>query len=152
MIGTFPIVIRKRKFIILIIDNFIKWIEIESLIIITYQKVTNFLYKSIIWKYEISCVIINNNGKWFDSKRFKEFCVDLGIEIRFSSRAYPWTNWLAKLVNKIILQVLKKKSWMNLRDCGSKNSLKLYRRIGKYIRIQQMRPFSSYPLVWLCFF
>lgn len=48
------------------------------------------------------------NGKQFDSKEFREFYEELGIEQRFTSVAYPQTNGTTEVTNRTILQGLKR--------------------------------------------
>ena len=53
--------------------------------------------------------LISDNGLQFDSRAFREFCSDLGIENRYSTPAYPQNNGQAKATNKVIVNGLKKR-------------------------------------------
>ncbi|XP_064966968.1 uncharacterized protein LOC135613882 [Musa acuminata AAA Group] len=48
-------------------------------------------------------------GEHFTGKRFREFCANHGIQLRFSSVAYPQTNGLAEVTNRSILDGLKRR-------------------------------------------
>lgn len=61
ILGPFPIVVSQKKFIVATIDYFIKWVEAEPLAIITYQKMINFVKKSIVCKLGALKIIITNN-------------------------------------------------------------------------------------------
>ena len=52
--GSFPTVIRQLKFLVVGIDYFTKWVEVEALTTITEKNVRNFVWKNIICKYETS--------------------------------------------------------------------------------------------------
>ena len=44
------------------IDYFTKWVEAELLTKITQQNVKNFVWKSIICKFEVPRVLVSDNG------------------------------------------------------------------------------------------
>lgn len=69
ILGLFLTSTGQRKFIIMEVDYFSKWVEAESLAIITYQKIIDFIYKSIVCRFGILKMIIVDNGKQFDSKK-----------------------------------------------------------------------------------
>ena len=52
---------------------------------------------------------MTDNGKLFDNDKFKTFCSELGINLRFTSVAYPQTNGQTEVTNCIIMQGLKKR-------------------------------------------
>ena len=53
--------------------------------------------------------LISDNGLQFDSRAFRDFCRDLGIMNRYSTPAYPQSNGQAEVVNKTILNGLKRR-------------------------------------------
>ena len=54
-------------------------------------------------------ILIWDNGFQFDSKSFKRYCCDLGITNGYSTPAYPQGNGQVEIVNKIIVNGLKKR-------------------------------------------
>ena len=54
-------------------------------------------------------MLISDNGLQFDSKMFRNYCGELGINNRYSTPAYPQGNGQAEAVNKVILSGLKKR-------------------------------------------
>ena len=54
-------------------------------------------------------MLILDNGLQFDSKAFRKYCFDLGIRNRYSTPAYPQGNGQAEVVNKVIMNRLKKR-------------------------------------------
>ena len=59
----FPIVIRQLKFLVVGIDYFTKWVEVEALATITEKNVQNFVWRNIICRYGILRVLVSNNRK-----------------------------------------------------------------------------------------
>ena len=55
------------KFILVAIDYFTKWVEVEALATITEAKVQGFVWKNIICRFEIPQAIISDNGRQFGS-------------------------------------------------------------------------------------
>ena len=54
-------------------------------------------------------MLISDNGLQFDSKMFREYCGELGITNRYSTPAYPQSKGQAEVVNKVIINWLKKR-------------------------------------------
>ena len=68
--GPFPLGKKQLRFLIVVIDYFIKWVEVELVMTIIEAKVTSFMWKNIIWRFGVPCVIILDNGKQFDNPKF----------------------------------------------------------------------------------
>nr|AAX95295.1 Reverse transcriptase (RNA-dependent DNA polymerase), putative [Oryza sativa Japonica Group]ABA92634.2 retrotransposon protein, putative, Ty3-gypsy subclass [Oryza sativa Japonica Group] len=60
-------------------------------------------------KCEMPKEFITDNGKQFDSDKFREMCEGLNLEIRFASVAHPQSNRVAERTNGKILEALKKR-------------------------------------------
>ena len=58
-------------------------------------KVTSFVWKNIICRFEVLRDIILDNGKQFDNPKFQNFCQDLGVENHYSSLRHPRANYHA---------------------------------------------------------
>nr|MCH9869276.1 reverse transcriptase-like protein [Serratia marcescens] len=109
LLGPFPQATGQRKFLIVAIDYFTKWVEAEALAKITEDKIEKFFYRQVICRFGLPCTLITDNGKQFDNTKFSNFCRTWGIDHRFTSVAHPQTNGLAEVTNRTILQGLKKK-------------------------------------------
>ena len=88
-----PLLIGKGqcRFIVVGVDYFTKWVEVEPLATITEQKVRNFVWRSIICRFGIPKSLVSDNGKQFDNPKFRDFCAELGIKNYYSS-AVQWTS------------------------------------------------------------
>ena len=50
---------------------------------------------------------IFDNGRQFDSRKFKEFCTELGIQNHYSSPRHPQANGQIEVTNRIFLKLIK---------------------------------------------
>jgi len=62
ILGLFPLGTRQMKFLMVGIDYFTKWVEVESLAKIMQQNVKNFVYKNIVCRFGVPRVLISDNG------------------------------------------------------------------------------------------
>ncbi|XP_074355747.1 uncharacterized protein LOC141695398 [Apium graveolens] len=92
-----------RKFIVVTIDYFTKWIEAKALAKITTKQIAQFLWENVICRYGIPRILVMDNGKQFDNAEFREYCDDNSIELRFTSVTHPQANGKAEVANRIIL-------------------------------------------------
>lgn len=99
----------QRKFLIVAIDYFTKWIEAEPLAKIGETNVVGFAWKSIVCRFGVPRSFITDNGTQFNGQGFRDFCNEWGIKLKFASVAHPKCNGLAEAANKCILQALRKK-------------------------------------------
>uniref|UniRef100_A0A2N9ILK1 Integrase catalytic domain-containing protein n=1 Tax=Fagus sylvatica TaxID=28930 RepID=A0A2N9ILK1_FAGSY len=63
----------------------------------------------VITRFGIPRAVLSDNGTQFEGKLFKGFCSDLGIRNFFSSSGYPQANGQAEVLNKVILDGIKKR-------------------------------------------
>jgi transposase InsO family protein len=84
------------KFAIEAIEYFSRWVEAEPLGTITAAAVQKFVWKNIVCRFGVPKEFITDNGKQFDSGKFKEMCEGLNLQIRFASVAHPQLNGAAE--------------------------------------------------------
>ena len=89
IVGPLPQDKGQVKFLLVAIDYFTKWVEVEALATITEARIKSFVWKNIICRFGISRTIITDNGQQFDKQGFRDFCSGLGIKNQFSSPGYP---------------------------------------------------------------
>ncbi|XP_062081072.1 uncharacterized protein LOC133785873 [Humulus lupulus] len=97
------------KYVVVIVDYFTKWTDVEPLATITTKKVLDFVVKIIIFKYGILRSIFLDNRTQFESVLFTQFCEKNGILKRISSVAHQLANGKVKAVNKTLKSSIKKK-------------------------------------------
>ena len=71
--------------------------------------VKRFIWKNIVTRFGVPNVLISNNGLQFDSKTFRKYCSDMGIKNRYFTPTYPQGNGQTEVVNKVIVNGLKKR-------------------------------------------
>ncbi|KAK3032431.1 hypothetical protein RJ639_037158 [Escallonia herrerae] len=109
ILGPFPPAMAQRKFVIVAIDYFTKWVEVEAMPLITERKCEDFFWRGVVCRFGIPRVLITDNGKQFDNSTFRTFCANLSIEQHFTSVAHPQTNRQTEVTNRTLLQGIKKK-------------------------------------------
>ena len=109
IVGHFPNATRNKRYLLVSIDYFTKWVEAKPLANIRDVDAKRFIWKNIVTRFEIPQTLISDNGLKFNSKTFRRYCCDLGITNRYSTPAYPQGNGKAEAVNKIIVNGLKKR-------------------------------------------
>ena len=107
IMGPFPMAVRQLKFLVVGIDYFTKWVEVEALATITEKNIRNFVWRNIICRYEIPRVLVSDNGKQFDNNVFRDFCSKLGIKNHYSSPAHPQANGKVEVTNRSLLKIIK---------------------------------------------
>ena len=109
ILGPLPIGKGQCKFIIVAVDYFTKWAEAEPLATITEQKISNFVWRSIICKFGIPRALVSDNGKQFDNAKFRDFCAELGIKNYNTSPVHPQSNGQKKVTIRTLKAALKTK-------------------------------------------
>ena len=107
IMGPFPTAVRQLKFLVVGIDYFTKWVEVEALATITEKNVRNFVWRCIICRFGIPRVLISDNGRQFDNDSFRDFCSQLGIKNHYSSPAHPQDNGQVEVTNRSLLKIIK---------------------------------------------
>ena len=105
--GPFPMALRQLKFLVVSIDYFTKWVEVEPLATITEKNIRSFVWRNIICRYGIPRVLVSDNGKQFDNSAFRDFCSELGIKNHYSSPAHPQANGQFEVTNRSLLKIVK---------------------------------------------
>ena len=68
--GPFLLGKKQLKFLIIAINYFTKWVEVELVTMITKAKITSFVWKNTICRFGVPCVKISDNGRQFDNPKF----------------------------------------------------------------------------------
>ncbi|XP_073277672.1 uncharacterized protein [Primulina huaijiensis] len=107
IVGLFSIARAQKKFLLVAVDYFSKWVEAEPLAKITEQEVLKFLLKNIVCQFGVPRRLISDNGRQFQCKEITSWCQEMKITQFFTSVAYPQANGQTEVVNRIIVQALK---------------------------------------------
>ena len=107
--GPFPVAPTQKKFLLVEIDYFTKWVETKAFATIKDKDVMRFLWKSIICRFGIPQIIIFDNGSQFDNSSYRKFCTKLGIKNLYSLPRYWQVSGQEEATNKSLLVALKKR-------------------------------------------
>ncbi|KAL0295714.1 UNVERIFIED_CONTAM: hypothetical protein Scaly_3091200 [Sesamum calycinum] len=116
IVEPFPIATGQRKFLLVAVDYFGKWVNAELLARIPENEVLKFLWKNIICRYGLPRAIISDNDPQFQAENFK-IGVLASIQQRLTFLAYPQTNGQVEVINRILVQGIKTKL-MQAADSG----------------------------------
>ncbi|XP_021751559.1 uncharacterized protein LOC110717215 [Chenopodium quinoa] len=120
IVGPFTSATGGRKFLIVGVDYFIKWIEAEPVAKITANEVKRFIWKSIFTRFGLPMAMVFDHGSQFDCSFVKNFLSIYKVKFSYVAVRHPQSNGQAEAANKKILSALKKKVedekrlWANL--------------------------------------
>jgi len=106
--------IRGNKFAVVAIKYFTRWIEAKPLATITLESVKKFFWQNIICRFRVLRTLTVDNGKQFDSDKFKKFCKSIGTKIAFASVYHPESIGVVERANRVIFSAISK-TLFNLR-------------------------------------
>ena len=89
IIDPLPKAARNKRFLLVSIDYFTKWVEAKPLANIRDADAKKFVWRNIVTQFGVPRTLISDNRLQFDSKAFRRYCCELGITNRYSTPAYP---------------------------------------------------------------
>jgi transposase InsO family protein len=90
------------------IEYFTRWIEAKPLASITSNAVKKFFWQNIICRFGVPRILTVDNGKQFDSNKFKEFCTSVGTKLAFASVYHPKSNGAVEQANRAVFSARSK--------------------------------------------
>ncbi|KAM2012788.1 hypothetical protein ACFX1T_024599 [Malus domestica] len=84
-----PVEKGRVRYAIVAVDYFTKWAEVEPLANFTEAKIEDFVWKNILYRFDIPNAIVTDNGRQFDNNKFRMFCSKFIINLCFASPAHP---------------------------------------------------------------
>ncbi|KAL2250069.1 UNVERIFIED_CONTAM: Gag-Pol polyprotein [Sesamum indicum] len=117
IVGLFPPAQAQKKFIIVVVEYFSKWVEAEAIAEIFEREAINFIWKNIICRFGVPRILISDNGTQFQGRKITEWCKELKIVQHFTAVANLQANGKTEVTSRTILQHLKirlesKGSWV----------------------------------------
>ena len=102
-IATFA---RRNKFAVVAIEYFTRWIEAKPLATIMSGSMKKFFWQNIICRFGVPRTLTVDNGKQFDSDKFKEFYKNLGTTLAFASVYHLESNGAVERANRILFSAI----------------------------------------------
>ena len=125
IVGPLLVEVAQKKFLLVAIDYFIKWIEAETYASIKDKDVSKFVRKNIVFQFGIPQAIIADNWPQFDSIAFRTFYLELKIKNLYS------THDTFKAMDKRRQRIKPcspcwRKNWKKPKESGSMNCPNTY--------------------------
>jgi transposase InsO family protein len=70
--------------------------------------VKNFFWQNIACRFRVPRTLTVDNGKQFDSDKFKEFCTSIGTKLAFASVYHPESNGAVEQANRAVFFAISK--------------------------------------------
>lgn len=101
IMGPLPTTSRNKRFVLVIVDYFTRWVEIFPISSTTSLDITELLINQVFARYGIPKYILSDNGPQFISNLFKSFCKTLGLQQKLTANYHPQTN-MTERVNRTL--------------------------------------------------
>lgn len=82
-VGPFVKAVGHKKFLVVAVDYFTKWVEAEPLSRITEDEIMKFIWRNIFCRFGIPRILISENGTQFNGKKITDWCMEFGIRQKF---------------------------------------------------------------------
>jgi transposase InsO family protein len=105
-VGPFRTALGGYRFILVAIDKFTNWIEVQPVVKVTLEEVVKFM-QDITHRFGVPNIIITDLGTAFTGSAFWDFCQDNTIDVYYSSVAHPRCNGQVERANGMVFQALK---------------------------------------------
>ena len=101
LMGPFPSTARQKRFLLVIVDYFTRWIEVFPMRATTSIEIAEVLVNQVFTRYGLPRYILSDNGPQFVSNLFDEFCRLMAIQRKFTANYHPQTN-MTERVNRTL--------------------------------------------------
>jgi transposase InsO family protein len=118
-VGKLPRAVGGYEYLLVAIDKFTKWVEVEPIRAPTAVTAVKFL-RGIVCCFGVPNRIITDLGTQFTSKSFQDYCGELGTKICFASVAHPRSNGQVEWANAEVLRGLRTTTYDKLAGSGKK--------------------------------
>jgi transposase InsO family protein len=108
VMGPLPITLSDKRYIVVAIDHFTKWIEARALEQADAQSIVQFTHDEIICRHGTPNVITTDRGSEFDNTLFRNFLHTYQIQHRMTTAYHPQGNGQVERVNATIKNLLAK--------------------------------------------
>jgi hypothetical protein len=101
-VGHFPRVVGGYEYLLVVVDKFTKWVEVEPVRAVMAQATVKFI-RGIVSRFGVPNRIIANMGSPFTSGSFRAYCSELSTKVCFASVAHPSANCQVARANAKVL-------------------------------------------------
>ena len=106
MVGSLKGGSHKKKYLLVMVDKFTKWIEAKLVKTAESVPMIEFI-SAVVHRYGVPHSIITDNGSNFGANEVKTWCANMGIKLDYASAYHPQTNGQVKRANVLIMSGIK---------------------------------------------
>ena len=106
MVGPLKGESHKKKYLLVMVDKFTKWIEAKPVKTVESGPVIDFISR-VVHRYGVPHSIITDNGSNFTADEVKSWCGKMGIKLDYASVYHPQTNGQVERANGLIMSGIK---------------------------------------------
>ena len=106
MVGPLKGGSHNKKYLLVMVDKFTKWIEAKPVKTAESGPVIDFI-SGVVHRYGAPHSIITDNGSNFTADEVKTWCTNLGIKLDYASVYHPQTNGQVERANGLIMSGIK---------------------------------------------
>ncbi|KAK6163313.1 hypothetical protein DH2020_000177 [Rehmannia glutinosa] len=107
IVGPFPRASGQRKFLIVAVDYFSKWVEAEPVAKISESQIRSFIWKNLVSRYGWPRDLISDNGTQFQDRKIRKWLAEMKVRQHFTSVAHPQANGQVEVTNPSIVKGIK---------------------------------------------
>ena len=105
----------RKKYLLVIVSKFTKWIEAKPIKTAEAGPAIDFI-SGVVHRYGVPHNIITDYGSNFTADEVKTWCANLGIKLNYASVYHPQTNGQVECVNGLIMSVIKPRLVRSLQE------------------------------------
>lgn len=139
-LGPFVTSSKGNKYILVIIDNLTKYVQLEIAKNVNTTTTITRLGK-FIDKFGAPIRLITDRGTCFTSKKFEEFCNNHGIRHTLNSSRHPQANGMVERVNNSLIPMLQ----MNVEDNEGRDWDQVVKKIEKQMNTSVNKTTNNTP-------
>ena len=109
----------KKKYLLVMVDKFTKWIEAKPVASAKAKPVIKFI-SGVVHHYGVPHSIIMDNGSNFTAEEVKMWCAKQHIKLDYASVYHPQTNGQVERANGLILSGIKPRLIRSLEEADNK--------------------------------
>ncbi|KAK6151566.1 hypothetical protein DH2020_014201 [Rehmannia glutinosa] len=107
IVGPFPVASGQRKFLIVAVDYFSKWVEAEPVARIGESNIKDFIWKNLVSRFGWPRDLVSDNGTQFQGTKIRKWCEEMKVRQHFTSVAHPQANGQVEVTNRAIVRGIK---------------------------------------------
>lgn len=106
MVGPLKGESHKKKYLLVMVDKFTKWIEAKPVKTAESGPVIDVI-SAVVHRYSVPHNIITGNGSNYTADEVKTWCGNMGIKVDYASVYHPQTNGQVERANGLIMSGIK---------------------------------------------